>query len=84
MILKLQIVAFDKTTVAHCDFVKLIVSLNIYVLFCRNSTFFLLFILLNLGWKPKTSLDDLLDSTLQYQHQTYSHAIKKELSKPST
>ncbi|PNY17224.1 bifunctional polymyxin resistance protein ArnA [Trifolium pratense] len=37
-----------------------------------------------LGWKPKTSLDDLLDSTLRYQHQTYSHAIKKELSKAST
>ncbi|WJX44011.1 UDP-D-apiose/UDP-D-xylose synthase 2, variant 2 [Trifolium repens] len=37
-----------------------------------------------LGWKPKTSLDELLDSTLRYQHQTYSHAIKKELSKPST
>ncbi|XP_004506161.1 UDP-D-apiose/UDP-D-xylose synthase 2 [Cicer arietinum] len=37
-----------------------------------------------LGWKPSTSLDELLDSTLQYQHQTYSHAIKTELSKPST
>ncbi|GAU45577.1 hypothetical protein TSUD_273770 [Trifolium subterraneum] len=37
-----------------------------------------------LGWKPKTPLDELLDSTLQYQHQTYSHAIKKELSKAST
>ncbi|KAI5388782.1 UDP-D-apiose/UDP-D-xylose synthase 2, variant 2 [Lathyrus oleraceus] len=37
-----------------------------------------------LGWKPRTSLDELLDSTLQYQHQTYSHAIKKELSNPST
>lgn len=31
-----------------------------------------------LGWKPRTSLDELVDSTIQYQHQTYSHAIKKE------
>ncbi|KAI5405379.1 LRR receptor-like serine/threonine-protein kinase rpk2 [Lathyrus oleraceus] len=31
-----------------------------------------------LGWKPRTSLGELVDSTIQYQHQTYSHAIKKE------
>ncbi|XP_061374105.1 UDP-D-apiose/UDP-D-xylose synthase 2-like [Gastrolobium bilobum] len=36
-----------------------------------------------LGWKPRTPLHELLDVTLQYQHQTYSHAITKELSKPS-
>ncbi|KAJ1440669.1 hypothetical protein SESBI_01736 [Sesbania bispinosa] len=36
-----------------------------------------------LGWKPTTPLDELLDVTLQYQHQTYSHAIKKELSQPT-
>ncbi|KAK7263388.1 hypothetical protein RJT34_30977 [Clitoria ternatea] len=36
-----------------------------------------------LGWKPTTPLDKLLDVTLQYQHQTYSRAINKELSKPS-
>ncbi|KAL1323468.1 hypothetical protein HN51_033801 [Arachis hypogaea] len=36
-----------------------------------------------LGWKPETPLDKLLDDTLQYQHQTYSSAIKKVLSKPS-
>ncbi|RDX82305.1 UDP-D-apiose/UDP-D-xylose synthase 2, partial [Mucuna pruriens] len=37
-----------------------------------------------LAWKPKTPLDELLDVTLQYQHQTYSRAIERELSKPAT
>ncbi|KAI4334254.1 hypothetical protein L6164_018965 [Bauhinia variegata] len=37
-----------------------------------------------LGWKPKTPLHELLETTLTYQHKTYSHSIKKELSKPST
>ncbi|WVY99239.1 hypothetical protein V8G54_031390 [Vigna mungo] len=30
-----------------------------------------------LGWNPKTSLFDLLESTLTYQHRTYAEAIKK-------
>ncbi|KAJ7981151.1 UDP-D-apiose/UDP-D-xylose synthase [Quillaja saponaria] len=30
-----------------------------------------------LGWKPTTSLQDLLEITLSYQHQTYSQSIKK-------
>ncbi|KAK6936203.1 NAD-dependent epimerase/dehydratase [Dillenia turbinata] len=36
-----------------------------------------------LGWNPKTSLEDLLDITLEYQHRTYSQAIKKALSQPA-
>ncbi|KAK6926602.1 NAD-dependent epimerase/dehydratase [Dillenia turbinata] len=36
-----------------------------------------------LGWNPKTSLEDLLDTTLEYQHRTYSQAIKKTLSQPA-
>ncbi|XP_058087802.1 UDP-D-apiose/UDP-D-xylose synthase 2-like [Magnolia sinica] len=36
-----------------------------------------------LGWNPKTSLMDLLESTLAYQHQTYSKAMKEALSKPA-
>ncbi|MBA0858123.1 hypothetical protein Goshw_021921, partial [Gossypium schwendimanii] len=36
-----------------------------------------------LGWNPKTSLWDLLESTLTYQHRTYAEAIKKSLAKPS-
>ncbi|KAG8371218.1 hypothetical protein BUALT_Bualt13G0064500 [Buddleja alternifolia] len=35
-----------------------------------------------LGWDPKTSLWDLLESTLTYQHRTYAEAIKKATSKP--
>ncbi|KAL0417647.1 UNVERIFIED_CONTAM: UDP-D-apiose/UDP-D-xylose synthase 2 [Sesamum radiatum] len=35
-----------------------------------------------LGWNPKTSLWDLLESTLTYQHRTYAEAIKKATSKP--
>ncbi|KAK8914327.1 hypothetical protein KSP39_PZI023408 [Platanthera zijinensis] len=34
-----------------------------------------------LGWNPKTSLHDLLDSTLTYQHKTYAEAIRKEQKK---
>ncbi|KAL2239898.1 UNVERIFIED_CONTAM: UDP-D-apiose/UDP-D-xylose synthase 2 [Sesamum indicum] len=34
-----------------------------------------------LGWNPKTSLWDLLESTLTYQHRTYAEAIKKATSK---
>ncbi|KAG5140642.1 hypothetical protein JHK84_034410 [Glycine max] len=30
-----------------------------------------------LGWNPKTSLWDLLESTLTYQHRTYAEAVKK-------
>ncbi|KAF9684610.1 hypothetical protein SADUNF_Sadunf04G0136400 [Salix dunnii] len=37
-----------------------------------------------LGWNPKTSLWDLLDSTLTYQHKTYAEAIKKVMSQPTT
>ncbi|XP_020592881.1 UDP-D-apiose/UDP-D-xylose synthase 2-like [Phalaenopsis equestris] len=36
-----------------------------------------------LGWNPKTSLHDLLDSTLTYQHKTYAEAIKKVMRKPT-
>ncbi|PPR80703.1 hypothetical protein GOBAR_AA40012 [Gossypium barbadense] len=35
-----------------------------------------------LGWNPKTSLWDLLESTLTYQHRTYAEAIKKSMVKP--
>ncbi|KAI8012317.1 UDP-D-apiose/UDP-D-xylose synthase 1 [Camellia lanceoleosa] len=33
-------------------------------------------------WNPKTSLWDLLESTLTYQHRTYAEAIKQATSKP--
>ncbi|KAJ9699491.1 hypothetical protein PVL29_008196 [Vitis rotundifolia] len=36
-----------------------------------------------LGWNPKTPLQDLLEVTLTYQHQTYSQSIKKALSNPT-
>ncbi|KAI6685259.1 hypothetical protein NL676_031172 [Syzygium grande] len=35
-----------------------------------------------LGWNPKTSLWDLLEATLTYQHRTYAEAIKKAMSRP--
>ncbi|RYR42977.1 hypothetical protein Ahy_A08g039409 isoform B [Arachis hypogaea] len=35
-----------------------------------------------LGWNPKTSLWDLLESTLTYQHRTYAEAVKKVIAKP--
>lgn len=34
-----------------------------------------------LGWNPKTSLWDLLESTLTYQHRTYAEVIKQAMSK---
>ncbi|KAJ7524103.1 hypothetical protein O6H91_18G077800 [Diphasiastrum complanatum] len=34
-----------------------------------------------LGWEPKTSLDDLLESTLTYQHKTYAHAVRQVMSR---
>ncbi|KMZ68719.1 UDP-D-apiose/UDP-D-xylose synthase 2 [Zostera marina] len=34
-----------------------------------------------LGWNPKTSLFDLLESTLTYQHKTYAEAIKRDIAK---
>ncbi|KAL6204938.1 hypothetical protein ACLB2K_022204 [Fragaria x ananassa] len=37
-----------------------------------------------LGWNPKTSLWDLLESTLTYQHRTYAEAIKKAISQPAS
>ncbi|KAJ7524505.1 hypothetical protein O6H91_17G022900 [Diphasiastrum complanatum] len=37
-----------------------------------------------LGWNPKTSLYDLLESTLTYQHTTYSRAVKQMISKSHT
>lgn len=37
-----------------------------------------------LNWEPKTSLFDLLETTLTYQHKTYSEAIKRATSKPAT
>ncbi|CAN6559942.1 unnamed protein product [Malus baccata var. baccata] len=36
-----------------------------------------------LGWNPKTSLWDLLESTLTYQHRTYAEAVKKAISQSS-
>nr|XP_043629758.1 UDP-D-apiose/UDP-D-xylose synthase 2 [Erigeron canadensis] len=36
-----------------------------------------------LGWNPKTSLWDLLESTLTYQHRTYAEAIKQAIAKPA-
>ncbi|KAG6530761.1 hypothetical protein ZIOFF_004519 [Zingiber officinale] len=36
-----------------------------------------------LGWNPKTSLWDLLDSTLTYQHKTYAEAIRRSIAKPA-
>ncbi|KMZ65985.1 UDP-D-apiose/UDP-D-xylose synthase 2 [Zostera marina] len=36
-----------------------------------------------LGWNPKTSLWDLLESTLTYQHKTYSQAMKTVMAKPT-
>ncbi|URD94037.1 Bifunctional polymyxin resistance [Musa troglodytarum] len=35
-----------------------------------------------LGWNPKTSLRDLLDSTLTYQHRTYAEAVRMAMVKP--
>ncbi|KAL6518017.1 UDP-D-apiose/UDP-D-xylose synthase 2 [Orobanche minor] len=35
-----------------------------------------------LGWDPKTSLSDLLESTLAYQHKVYAEANKTATSKP--
>ncbi|THU58944.1 hypothetical protein C4D60_Mb03t19810 [Musa balbisiana] len=35
-----------------------------------------------LGWNPKTSLWDLLDSTLAYQHRTYAEAVRMAMVKP--
>ncbi|CAN1252636.1 UDP-D-apiose/UDP-D-xylose synthase 2 [Linum perenne] len=37
-----------------------------------------------LGWNPKTSLWDLLESTLTYQHRTYAEAIKKVIANPTS
>lgn len=37
-----------------------------------------------LGWNPKTSLWDLLESTLTYQHRTYAEAVKQAMSKTTT
>ncbi|KAJ9558992.1 hypothetical protein OSB04_013606 [Centaurea solstitialis] len=34
-----------------------------------------------LGWDPKTSLWDLLESTLTYQHRTYAEAVKQSIAK---
>ena len=34
------------------------------------------------GWNPKTSLWDLLESTLTYQHKTYAEAVKQAIAKP--
>ncbi|KMZ66077.1 Bifunctional polymyxin resistance arnA protein [Zostera marina] len=36
-----------------------------------------------LGWDPKTSLFDLLESTLTYQHKTYAEAVKRDMAKPT-
>ncbi|KAJ0872325.1 putative UDP-glucuronate decarboxylase [Helianthus annuus] len=35
-----------------------------------------------LGWNPKTSLWDLLESTLTYQHRTYAEAVRQSIAKP--
>jgi UDP-apiose/xylose synthase len=34
-----------------------------------------------LEWEPKTSLYDLMESTLTYQHATYAEAVKRAMSK---
>ncbi|KMZ68718.1 Bifunctional polymyxin resistance arnA protein [Zostera marina] len=34
-----------------------------------------------LGWDPKTSLFDLLESTLTYQHKTYAEAVNRNIAK---
>ncbi|KAL2347553.1 hypothetical protein Fmac_001553 [Flemingia macrophylla] len=34
-----------------------------------------------LGWNPNTSLWDLLESTLTYQHRTYAEVVKKVIAK---
>ncbi|KAG0553661.1 hypothetical protein KC19_12G029000 [Ceratodon purpureus] len=34
-----------------------------------------------LEWEPKTSLYDLMESTLTYQHATYAEAVKRSMSK---
>ncbi|KAL2325235.1 hypothetical protein Fmac_024293 [Flemingia macrophylla] len=39
-------------------------------------------LLMIVGWNPKTSLWDLLESTLTYQHRTYAEAVKKVIAKP--
>lgn len=39
-------------------------------------------LLIYAGWNPKTSLWDLLESTLTYQHRTYAEAIKKVIAQP--
>lgn len=36
-----------------------------------------------LGWNPTTSLFDLLESTLTYQHKTYAEAVKRDIAKPT-
>ncbi|KAL2322397.1 hypothetical protein Fmac_026776 [Flemingia macrophylla] len=35
-----------------------------------------------LGWNLKTSVWDLLESTMTYQHRTYAEAVKKVIAKP--
>eukprot|EP00897_Mesotaenium_endlicherianum_P005877 jgi/Mesen1/5317/ME000265S04479 len=37
-----------------------------------------------LGWQPHTSLYDLLEVTLTYQHKTYAEAVKKAMNNPKT
>ena len=34
-----------------------------------------------LEWEPKTSMYDLMESTLTYQHATYADAVKRAMSK---
>lgn len=34
-----------------------------------------------LGWEPRTSLPDLLQTTLTYQHKTYANAVKQAMAK---
>ncbi|KAH7680552.1 UDP-glucuronate decarboxylase protein [Dioscorea alata] len=37
-----------------------------------------------LGWSPKASLSDLLESTLTYQHKTYAEAMKRMTARSAT
>ena len=44
----------------------------------------LIMVALGAGWEPETSLEDLLDVTLTYQHQTYAEAVKRAMAEAKT
>eukprot|EP00475_Leptophrys_vorax_P032944 TRINITY_DN51435_c0_g1_i2.p1 TRINITY_DN51435_c0_g1~~TRINITY_DN51435_c0_g1_i2.p1 ORF type:complete len:172 (+),score=30.20 TRINITY_DN51435_c0_g1_i2:107-622(+) len=37
-----------------------------------------------LGWEPETSLEDLLEVTLTYQHTTYAEAIRRSMAQATS